>query len=160
MYATLEIAEQLEHRKKAAGRQRQTFNPRLSVRAVKFNLPWSPYRTGEVMEQHYEVCRDLGFWKAFLDEMALNRFNVLSLWNVHPFSYMVKPPNFPKANSFTDEEMKSWKEFWTSLFRMAKDRGIETFIVNWNIAVSPEFASAYGVMERNDTSASCKKVYP
>ena len=26
-----------------------------------------------------------------LDQMAENRFNTLSLWNVHPFSFMVKP---------------------------------------------------------------------
>jgi len=31
-------------------------------------------------------------------------------------------------------------------------RGIETYIVNWNIVVSPEFAKAHGVKERNDTS--------
>jgi hypothetical protein len=157
MYGMLEIAEQLNTGKSLQDIKHKLVNPRLSIRAVKFNLPWSPYRTGKVMEQHYEVCRDLEFWQSFLDEMALNRFNVLSLWNVHPFSYMVKPTNFPKANSFTDEEMKSWKEFWTSLFRMAKDRGIETFIVNWNIAVSPEFAAAYGVNERNDTSSVVKK---
>ena len=157
MYGMLEIAEQLNTGKSLQDIKDKLVNPRLSVRAVKFNLPWSPYRTGQVMEQHYEVCRDLEFWQSFLDEMALNRFNVLSLWNVHPFSYMVKPTNFSKANSFTDEEMKGWKEFWTSLFRMAKDRGIETFIVNWNIAVSPEFAAAYGVSERNDTSAVVKK---
>jgi hypothetical protein len=157
MYATLEIAEHLNAGEKLQSFKDKLYNPRLSLRAVKFNLPWSPYRTGKVMEQHYDVCRDLGFWQSYLDEMALNRFNVLSLWNVHPFSYMVKPLNFPKANSFTDEEMKDWKLFWTALFRMAKDRGIETFIVNWNIAVSPEFASAYGVKERNDTSAIVKK---
>jgi hypothetical protein len=157
MYAMLEIAEHLTTGKKLQDFKDKLYNPRLSVRAVKFNLPWSPYRTGEVMEQHHDVCRDLEFWQSFLDEMALNRFNVLSLWNVHPFSYMVKPTNFPKANSFTEKEMASWKKFWTSLFRMAKDRGIETFIVNWNIAVSPEFAAAYGVNERNDTSSIVKK---
>jgi hypothetical protein len=30
-------------------------------------------------------------------------------------------------------------------------------VVNWNIAVSPEFAAAYGVKERNDTSSIVKK---
>lgn len=157
MYGLLDIAEQLNNGKRLEDIEDKLVNPRLSVRAIKFNLPWSPYRTGNVMEQHYQVCRDLNFWQAFLDQMALNRFNVLSLWNVHPFSYMVKPTNFPEANSFNDQEMQSWKEFWTNLFRMANDRGIETFIVNWNIAVSPEFAAAYNVKERNDTSAVVKK---
>jgi len=157
MYGILDVAEQLNSGKKLKDLTDKISNPRLSIRAIKFNLPWSPYRTGLVMEQHTEVCRDLLFWQSFLDEMALNRFNVLSLWNVHPFSFMVKPTNFPKANNFSEQEMRSWKDFWTSLFRMAKERGIETFIVNWNIAVSPEFATAYGVKERNDTSAIVKR---
>ena len=42
----------------------------------------------------------------------------------------------------SDEEFAEWRQFWTSLFRMAKDRGIETYLVNWNIFVSPEFAKA------------------
>jgi hypothetical protein len=36
-------------------------------------------------------------------------------------------------------------KFWKALFRMAKDRGIETYLVNWNIFVSPEFARAHNV---------------
>jgi len=157
MYGALDVAEQIEMGKTWQTVTGKVVNPHFTVRAIKFNLPWSSYRTGSVMEQHTEVCKDLSFWQSFLDQMALNRFNVLSLWNVHPFSYMVKPVNFPDANNFSEQEMKVWKDFWTSLFRMAKDRGIEIFIVNWNIAVSPEFAARYGVQERNDTSAIVKR---
>lgn len=157
MYGTLDVAEQVQIGKTWQTVATKVVNPHFTVRALKFNLPWSSYRTGRVMEQHMEVCRDLSFWQTFLDQMALNRFNVLSLWNVHPFSCMVKPENFPGANNFSEHEMNAWKDFWTSLFRMAKDRGIETFIVNWNIAVSPEFAATYKVQVRNDTSALVKR---
>ncbi len=157
MYGALDVAEQIASGKTWQSITNKIVNPRLTVRAIKFNLPWSSYRTGPAMQLHTEVCRDLGFWQAFLDQMAENRFNVLSLWNVHPFSYMVKPLHFPDANDFSQQEMEQWKSFWTSLFRMAKDRGIEPFIVNWNIAVSPEFAKAYGVHERNDTSEIVKR---
>ncbi len=160
MYGALDVAEQIAEGKSWETAIDKKVNPHFTVRAIKFNLPWSSYRTGPAMQQHMEVCRDLDFWQAFLDQMAVNRFNVLSLWNVHPFSYMVKPANFPGANNFSQQEMREWKHFWTSLFRMAKDRGIEPFIVNWNIAVSPEFAKAYGVRERNDTSPiSCHAGY-
>jgi hypothetical protein len=117
MYGTLEIAEQLRSGKKFKDIEDKFDNPKLSIRAIKFNLPWSPYRTGKVMEQHYEVCRDLNFWQAFLDEMAINRFNVLSLWNVHPFSFMVKPTNFPKANAFNDQEMKTGRSSGLLFFK-------------------------------------------
>ena len=36
---------------------------------------------------------------------------------------------------------------------MAKDRGIETYIVNWNIVVSPEFANHYGAEVYDDRSS-------
>ncbi len=157
MYGILDLAEQVQMGKTWQSVKTKTVNPHFSVRALKFNLPWSPYRTGPAMDLHMETCRDLNFWQAFLDQMAENRFNLLSLWNIHPFSFMVKPVNFPAANNYSEQEMKEWKHFFTSLFSMARERGIEPFIVNWNIAVSPEFAKAYGVKERNDTSAIVKK---
>lgn len=157
MYAALDIAASLRVGIPLDSISSARANPHFTVRAIKFNLPWSSYRTGPAMEQHMEICRDLNFWRAFLDQMAENRFNVLSLWNVHPFSFMVKPVNFPDANSFTRQQMKEWKYFWTELFRMCKERGVEPFIVNWNIAVSPEFAESYNVMERNDTSSIVKQ---
>jgi hypothetical protein len=35
------------------------------------------------------------FWREFLDEMARHRFNVLTLWNLHPFPSIVKVPEYP-----------------------------------------------------------------
>ena len=157
MYGALDIAEQIDMGKTLQTLTEKTTNPHFTVRALKFNLPWLPYRVGPAMDEHLEVCRDLNFWQKYIDQMAVNRFNILSLWNVHPFSFMVKPINFPLANNYSEKEMADWKHFWTTLFRMAKDRGIQPFIVNWNIAVSPEFAKAYRVMERNDTSAIVKR---
>ncbi|MGK2861362.1 MAG: hypothetical protein ACSLE0_05475 [Chitinophagaceae bacterium] len=157
MYGILDLAEQIQAGKTWQTIKAKTVNPQFSVRALKFNLPWSSYRSGPAMDLHMDTCKDLGFWQSFLDQMAENRFNILSLWNIHPFSFMVKPVNFPAANNYSEKEMNEWKQFFTSLFRMARERGIEPFIVNWNIAVSPEFAKAYGVKERNDTSAIVKK---
>jgi hypothetical protein len=38
------------------------------------------------------------------------------------------------------------RQFWTTLFRMAHDRGIETYIVNWNSLVPPSFAFAHNTL--------------
>jgi hypothetical protein len=127
-------------------------DPAFSFRAIKFNLPWSPYRPGPASELHLETCRDLEFWDSFLDMMVENRFNALTLWNTHPFPYMIRAKNYPKATPFTDEELDEWRSFWKSLFSMARVRGIETYIVNWNIVVSPEFAAEYGAEVHNDLS--------
>jgi hypothetical protein len=152
MYGTLDVAEQVRVHGGLEGIEERTENPRVAFRAVKFNLPWSPYRDTPPTDVHRDAVRDLAYWRRFLDMMAENRFNALTLWSVHPFPYMVRSKRFPRATPFDDAELAEWKRFWTSLFRMAKERGIETYLVNWNIAVSPEFAAAYGVAERNDTS--------
>ncbi len=47
--------------------------------------------------------------------------------------------------------------FWKSLFKMAKDRGIETYLVNWNIVVSEAFANHYGATIHDDRSELVKK---
>ncbi|NQT84735.1 hypothetical protein HQ563_17080 [bacterium] len=152
MYGVLDLAEQVRIRGGLDNVQEKVSNPRFPFRAIKFNLPWSPYRSSAATEMHLDTCRDLNFWRRFLDMMTENRFNVLSLWNLHPFPFMIRPENFPEACPFSVEDMEEWRLFWRSLFRMAKNRGIETYIVNWNIVVSPQFASAYGMKERNDTS--------
>jgi len=154
MYGTLDLTEQVQMKNGLREVKEKVTNPHFAFRAIKFNLPWSSYRPNEnpAMNLHTQTCRDLNFWRSFLDMMAENHFNVLSLWNLHPFTYMIRPENFPEACPFSDRELAQWQRFWRRLFSMAKERGIETYIVNWNIVVSPEFAKAHGVKERNDTS--------
>ena len=122
-------------------------SPYLPFRAIKFNLPWDSYRRSDALQLHMETCQDTIFWKAFLDMMAENRFNVLTLWNLHPFNWMVKLEKYPEACAFSEAELGKWRTFWTTLFMMAKERGIDTYIVNWNIFVSDTFAEAHGVAE-------------
>jgi hypothetical protein len=145
MYGLFDIKEQLESGQKTIEIKRES--PAIPFRAIKFNLPWMSYRNGESLQLHSETVRDTNFWDEFLDMMAENRFNKLTLWSQHPFHLMVKTQKYPEACGFSDEEMANWKKFWEYIFREAKNRGIETYIVNWNIFVSPEFAKAHSVAE-------------
>ena len=145
MYGALALAEDFRNGVAFQDVPQRVEKARFPFRAIKFNLPWMSYRKGESLQLHQETCRDLRFWEAFLDQMAENRFNVLSLWGLHPFTLMIRPKNFPEACGFDDRELAEWQQFWSTLFRMAKERGIDTYLVNWNIFVSPEFAKARGV---------------
>ena len=151
-YGVLAFAEQLSIKKDLNKIPAQSVNPTFAVRTIKFNLPWEPYRESRSMEYHLSTCRDLKFWESYLNMMFENRFNVLALYNMHPFPYMVKLDDYPEACPFSDKEMEDWKSFWKNLFRMAKDRGIDVFIVNWNIVVPKAFAEKHNVPELNDTS--------
>ncbi len=143
MYGLLDVAEQLSFGIKLQHIESKAVNPSQTHRFIKYNLPWSSYRQGEALSVHYETCRDTLYWESFLNMMVLSRFNKLSLWSMHPFSYMIKLEKYPEASPFSDAELAEWQQFWHTLFRMAKERGIETYIVNWNIFTSREFAEAH-----------------
>lgn len=145
MYGVLDVAEQIRTGTRWNKIEDRTVKPKLEFRAIKFNLPWSAYRTSPALEQHQGTCKDFKYWEAFLDMMAENRFNVLTLWSMHPFTYMIRPKNFPEACPFDDGEMADWKKLWCGIFAMAKERGIDTYLINWNTFVSPEFSRAHNV---------------
>ena len=101
MYACLELAERLDtymlghHDPSTANLVWDEFvdslplplviEPRFEYRALKFNLPWSAYRPGNATVENYNLCRNLTFWASFLDMMAENRYNVITLWALHPW---------------------------------------------------------------------------
>ncbi|MEO5581656.1 MAG: hypothetical protein ABIR66_03115 [Saprospiraceae bacterium] len=83
----------------------ETYNAFLSKRIIKYNLPWSPYQNEQATILHDATCRDLAYWKKFLDMMVDRRFNVFSLWNIHPYPFMIKSKLFPLANNFDESQM-------------------------------------------------------
>lgn len=166
LYGCLALCEDLRNGIALKNIKASHARPHLPFRAIKFNLPWDTYRHSYALDQHQETCRDLRFWEAFLDMMAENRFNALTLWNLHPFPFMIRPKNFPEASPFTGQQLAEWQALYRGIFRMARERGIDTYIVNWNIFVSPELAKAHQVALDNldhkihatgDTSAIIKR---
>ncbi|MEE4212753.1 MAG: hypothetical protein V2I43_26200, partial [Parvularcula sp.] len=149
VYGALALVEDLESGVRLENVKDRTEAPQLEFRAIKHNLPWDSYRPSAALDQHLETTRDLAYWKAFLDMMAENRFNSLTLWTLHPWPYMISPRNFPEASPFSAEELAEWRKLHEGIFRMARKRGIDTYLVPWNIFVSPEFVAAHGVGEVN-----------
>lgn len=143
IYGVLELAERVKAAKSLVNIEPCLIHARFPFRALKFNLPWSSYRKNECFELQHNCVKDLSFWEQFLNMMLENRYNALTLWNLHPFPFMVRTKNFPLATPFSDAELSEWKHYWTELFRMAKERGIETYLINWNIIVSEAFAEHY-----------------
>ncbi|ALJ00166.1 hypothetical protein [Rufibacter tibetensis] len=149
IYGCLSLAESIQQGMRLKQVQKRSEKPQFAFRAIKHNTPWYSYRSSSALDQHHETVRDVRYWEAFLDMMAENRFNSLSLWNLHPFVYMIRPKNFPEASPFSTIEMEEWQQLHREIFRMAHERAIDTYLVPFNIFVSPEFAKAYGVAHKN-----------
>ena len=150
MYGILDLRDHIKLNGLSSNFIEKTEKPHFSFRAFKFNLPWSSYRIGESLFLHMETAKDTSFWQGFLDMMADNRYNALTLWNLHPYTFMIQPENFPEAIQFTGKEFEDWQQFWRTLFRMAKNRGIETYIINWNIITSPGMTETHDVANYKD----------
>jgi hypothetical protein len=77
--------------------------PYLERRGIKFNIPLD-VRTpsysdmGDAGQQNIPVVWEMEFWQQQFDEMARNRYNVISLWSENPFPSLVKIPEFPKIS--------------------------------------------------------------
>ena len=149
MYGSLSVAEELRNGVPLGKIKAKNEAPKLPFRAIKYDMPWDTYRHSYALDLHSETCKDINYWKGFLDMMAENRLNVLSLWNLHPYVYMIKPKNFPEASPWDDAEMKEWQTLFHGIFKMAKERGIDTYVIPFNIFVSPEFAKAHNVAMDN-----------
>ncbi len=129
----------------------RTVAPRFAFRAIKFNLPWSCYRTNLSVTIHTDTVKDLSFWDAFLDMMAEHRFNVLTLWNVFPYQFMTRAKSFPLATEMTDAELDVWRAFWNGLFSRCKARCIRPFVMSMNTFVSEGFRRHYDARANNDS---------
>jgi hypothetical protein len=149
IYGALAVAESLRNGLRLEEIRAADQSPSLEFRAIKYNLPWDTYRPSPALDQHYATARDLKYWEAFLDMMMDNRFNTITLWNLHPFTYMVRPKNFPEASPWSPQELAQWQHLYHGILRMAKERGLDTYIVFWSIFVSRELARAHNLAKES-----------
>lgn len=103
MYAGLDIAEAARSGTAyvsalvARGGVRKPYIPN---RGVKFNIPLDMRNPsyadgGDSNRANIGEVWERQFWADYFDEMARQRFNTMTIWNLHPFPSMVKVPEFP-----------------------------------------------------------------
>ena len=101
MYGGLDIAEAI--RNGTLGSLKDSdHTPHIAQRGIKFNIPLdlrTPSYTdcSDAAQANIPVMWEREFWTAFLDAMARHRYNVLTLWSLHPFPSLVKLPEFPEV---------------------------------------------------------------
>ena len=99
MYGGLELAEQIRTQG-VDGVVDTARNPYMPMRGVKFNIPLdlrSPSYSdmSDSAQENIGTVWDFEFWRAYLDALARDRYNFVSLWNLHPFPSMVRVPKYP-----------------------------------------------------------------
>ena len=100
MYGGLELAEMIAL---GGGFERiveKARKPYIFRRGLKFNIPFDSRAptyddTGTAAQENIAVMWEWDFWEAFLDSLARNRYNVLTLWTNHPYPGIVDLKKYP-----------------------------------------------------------------
>lgn len=101
MYGGLDIAEAIRTGTLDSLKD-SDHKPHIAQRGIKLNIPLdlrTPSYTdcSDAAQANIPEMWERAFWTEFLDAMARHRYNVLSLWSLHPFPSMVKVPEFPEV---------------------------------------------------------------
>lgn len=124
IYGGLEVAEAIRLAGGPAGIVTTAGRPHIARRGIKFNVPLdartpSYSDAGDSAQANIPEMWSAVFWHDFLDEMARHRYNVLTLWNLHPFPSLVKVPEF--ADVALDDVMRTRVRFDSTYSLMGHD---------------------------------------
>jgi hypothetical protein len=174
MYGGLQIAEDLQAQGFAQSQARRV-SPSILRRGTKLNMAfdrrlptYAGYNGTTSLDGSITHAWDMGFWTAWIDQQARNRFNVLTVWNHNPFPALVVVPGFERAtvpyiegfDGYEDRSLTIDKrqEFWREVMRYAKRRGFDFYFFNWNATF--EYASTiYPQLKREDLGPQANKDY-
>jgi len=150
----------------------RTVQPAIKKRGIKYNIPLdartpSYSDASDIALNSIAKVWDMEFWERYLDLLALNKYNLLSLWSLSPFPSLVKTPGFeemslrdvkiptlaPKPSMsgdtlYTEEMDRSMVTvhsltieekiaFWNDVLAYAHGRCIEVFLFTWNLFIFP-----------------------
>ncbi len=153
MYGLLELAEIVTLEGYDAVTDRDG-TPFLEKRGVKFNWPYEPFGEGDPFRENEETVLDIEFWRTYIDFLAENRYNLLSIWSMNPFEMMFRVPKYPNATPYSDVELERFRTVFDFIFTHAKNRGIATYLITWNLRITPAIARGLGLPEQ--TAIPCR----
>ena len=173
MYGALEMAENINFNGLKNNYNRQDA-PVILKRGIKLNLPFdekSPTYESNSKGTSYQMAIphvwDITFWQEWFDQMARNRYNMVSVWNNHPFTSLVTLPDYPDLaiqdvtgfNGFTKKMSIQEKiDFWRQVMKLAHARGFEFMFFNWNVWVSNAHGK-YGLANAETSDANKEYMY-
>ena len=195
LYGILDLIPEVISQKGLGGHEGEVLiTPYLTNRGIKFNIPLDA-RTPSYSDNSDSAAEniinmwDKSFWMDFLDQMAVNKFNLLTLWSLSPFPSLVKIPEFPEValadvkramrpikattegpGMYTpdmEESLVTIKKmtieekmaFWQWMMAYAKERCIRIMLYTWNLFVYGTEHNPYGITEKQDNPITKEYIY-
>ncbi|MBR4235071.1 MAG: hypothetical protein IKR85_03305 [Clostridia bacterium] len=120
-----------------------------------------PRRTYEypITPERFPWFYDREMWTELLDEMLLERANVLYIWSGHPFSSLLRLEKYPEALEVSEQEYRLNHETFLWLAEECDRRGIWLVMKFYNIHIPLPFAEAHGLSLIQDSINPLVKEY-
>ena len=168
MYGSLRLAE-LINLYGLDGFDEEAKSPYILKRGLKMDITLDARTlgyddSGDSGQKNISDVWDFGFWRHFLDDMALYQYNELTIWHPNPFPAMLALKKYPgiamedvyrttrmwpdsvhpryaaedamdHAELVKSMNMEEKIQLWQRIMRYAKDRGIDIIFITWNIHV-------------------------
>lgn len=134
MYGLLELAEIITLEGYDAITDRDG-TPFLEKRGIKFNWPYEPFGEGDPFRENEKTVLDIEFWRAYIDFLAENRYNLLSIWSMNPFEMMFRIPKYPDATPYSDIELERFRTVFDFIFSICRKTAVLQPILSHGICV-------------------------
>ncbi|WP_343084163.1 hypothetical protein [Blautia producta] len=118
--------------------------PAVGLQKTKVEAPRLTYEY-PITPERFPWFYDRDMWTKFMDMLLDMRCNVLYIWSGHPFSSLVKVPDYPEALEVTEEEFQKNRELFGWLTKECDRRGIWVVLKFYNIHIPLPFARAHGL---------------
>ncbi len=144
MYGCIDLAERIVMNQQLPIGLSWREKPMMKLRGVcilmmklgTYNYPITP--------DHFPFFYDKELWIDYLNFLAANRYNYITLWNGHPFDYFVKLDKYPEAQSGLDPEVLAQNHHMMKwLIKEGAKRNIRFFWEFYNIHTSVYYQSAH-----------------
>jgi hypothetical protein len=143
LYGCLELAGRIQREGKLPKQINLMDEPKLHLRGT--NLFWMKQGDYDwaVTPENFPWFFDRALMTRYLDTLVENRFNSIYFWNGHPFSYFLRLPKYPEAQSLSGQELERNIEYFKWFTAEADKRGIWVIFHFYNIHVPKTFAEAH-----------------
>lgn len=118
--------------------------PAVGLQKTKVEAPRLTYEY-PITPGRFPWFYDREMWTKFMDMLLDMRCNVLYIWSGHPFSSLVKVPDYPEALEVTEEEFQQNRELFGWLTKECDRRGIWVVLKFYNIHIPLPFARVHGL---------------
>lgn len=146
MYGLIQLSEIIEENG-IVGIKETYQKPYHKMRGIKFNLPFEPYDIGDPFEKNINTVLSQEYWNEFLESLAEQHYNCLSLWSENPFPMMFRLSKYPDTCPYDEATLSTYKNLYKFIFKRGLQLGIKTYLITWNIRLTPYIAKGLGLQE-------------